>query len=139
MRYKVEPIPGMPDWLKLGIWCRVRNYTKAPWKFPVQLTGVLEEYGKMCFLDLHGNVWRYAEPVEEWEPQLGEYCAFFNSNESAVIILKYGFRDDLNEGHRPSNQGASCWRHVARLQYPDGRLINCICSVKELLERTEWI
>lgn len=74
MPYKYEVIPGMPEWFKPGIVCRVRNC--GDWLSPRAMIGYSPSHRD--FIDIQNCHWDYADPVEVWEPVEGEWVAWFN-------------------------------------------------------------
>jgi len=133
-KYKIEPLPGMPEWFQQGIVCKVRNNSGEAWSHPRQML-YFKPGNTYAFHDCNGSIWRFAEPVEAWEPQEGEWVVPYDDPRETIMIIKYQGKS----GRMHVDSAGKGWDHAARLQYPDGRVIDCACSLKELLSKTEWI
>lgn len=84
MKYKIDPIPRMPSWFQPGIVCKVTDLKKV-WK--EERTIVAFVHG--LFLDTYNTSWPFAEPVEQWEPQEGEWVAAFVDGGTAYNVQKF--------------------------------------------------
>lgn len=136
-RYSMEEIKNAPAWFTPGIICQVTNSNNP---LLIATTTTIVWYKDDRFIDIYGNRWSYAEPIESWFPKVGEVCAFWDSDDATPrnCFIIAPFYDYVVEcGFR--FKGSTRWQHVARLSNPDGRVIDCACSIEELKRRTDWL
>jgi len=137
-----KPDDDSPGWFKLGIICSVKNHGH---KEPIRDNAIIVWFNDNHFIDEYGNYWDEAKPCDFWEPLENEIVACFGFG-NAIESMSY----PMVGVYRASDNGHHIIRccsvyemikcdNVARLQYPDHRVIDCACTVEELKKRTDWI
>lgn len=121
---------GCPEWAEIGVMVMVRNNNISPWEGPYPLDGVTRG---MFVID--GIRFPDAKPYIKWQPESGEWVAFFDSPMSNFFIGQ--FRQLV--GGQYERIGGGYYTYIARLVDDDGNLIDLCCSVEELKARTEWM
>lgn len=139
MNYITKRADGAPGWMPAAVLCRVRDKEHETWK--KRYINDYADNGDGCdtvYRDTEAEWWRYAEPIESWQPQDGEIVAAWDNDDSgACFIVSRFIQNDGKEFELSDYEGVGSfnWNHVARLVYSDGRIIDCACSVDELKKR----
>jgi len=130
MPYKTVKQDG-PDWLPRAVVCRVWDYDRSLAIENIQIVGHDGAY----FVDCYNNSWLHAEPIEEWEPVVGQRYVFWDDGDEHIFIGYYS-------GSIKERFVLSCFGnfdHIARIKNDDGTMVDLDCTVEELKERTEWL
>lgn len=140
MTYITKCQDGAPEWIGPMVLCKVRDNKDAE---PRNTRYIKMMTRDNLFVDEKDSFWPFAEPVEAWQPQEGDIVAAWDDGQTAFCIAKYKCKTEI--GRYKTNwyvNSPATWQHVARLVYPDGRVIDCACDVEELKRRTgegNWI
>ena len=142
-RLTIQRPEGCPEWAEIGVMVMVRDEDTMPWEGPFPLKGYMGQNAPFSFF-LAASGWTYAKqakPYIKWQPEPGEWVAFWDDCEFTVSVGKYKETSIFSDGlvkHKITDLSFT-WDHVARLVDDDGNLIDLRCSVAELKERTVWL
>jgi hypothetical protein len=132
-RLTIQRPEGCPEWAELGVMVIVRVKHAPLWEGPYPLAGY--DANDQTFR-AEGEWWNEAKPYIKWQPETGEWCAFWDAGARNYIVKQYKDNRSLRNAQTLDKIP---YDHVARLVDDNGNLIDLRCSVEELKERTEWL
>jgi len=140
MSYITKRPEGAPSWVPAAVLCRVRDETTSNWqqRYIINYDGTRTMIPRY-YIDDNSFWWRYAEPIEAWQPAEGEIVAAWENDYPGFCISK--FIAETTPGSFMTELSYPV-DHIARLVYPDGRVIDCTCDVETLHQRVgegNWI
>jgi hypothetical protein len=131
---------GCPEWAEIGVMVMGKDKTNDQWKGPFILLGLFGFELTDYFFRTSGGAFKYAKPYIKWQPEPGEWCAFWNGDMTYFSVAKF-HNSRLNGGgfKQFCLLNGMIWNHIARLVDDDGHLIDLRCTVEELKEMTAWL
>jgi len=135
-RLTIQRPEGCPEWAEIGVWVMVRQEPSDEWDGPYPLEGF--DSADQTFWAGY-DWWLKAKPYIKWQPELGEYVAFWDGDSFDVSIRQYKCELAQSRFGIFGDHYGTVWEHCARLVDDDGNLIDLRCSVEELKERTVWL
>jgi hypothetical protein len=121
---------GAPTWFIPGIKCRVWITDKGG-----KVERIIVWFKDYCgYLDYEGKWWKYAEPMESWYPQKGEYYAFWDTSSSRGFIVKQFDHISINTPRVFTDVDNVYWEHIADISGIDAN-----CSLIELKRKANWL
>lgn len=137
MSYITKRPEGAPDWIPAAVLCRVRDSRTDKWSTDYIKT--FDQTNQRCHFIGEDDNWLEAEPIEAWLPKEGEIVAAWDCDDTRFLITVYKSKaktvGHFTDGWGGCYDNISPIDHVARLVYPDGRIIDCACDVEELKRR----
>lgn len=136
-KYNIHKPKGAPEWFVPGIECEVSDNERR-WVKRVLIW--YEDGQNFPFLAEDRYVWRQARPIEQWEPVEGEEVLGFDDN-GANCIGKFVREEHYEEWpfKLKNPAGSESFEHIARLQYPDGRVTDVTGGIEAIKKRTYWL
>jgi hypothetical protein len=130
MSYKTVKQSG-PYWLPRAVVCRVFEESICYGERNIVGKNNLGRY-----VDSSGSTWDNAEPIEEWEPVVGQRYAFLVDRSNLIVVGE--LKKVTGVGYFAVNVSQP-YDHIARIKNDDGTVVDLDCTVEELKERTEWL